>query len=238
MVEQSRQKQQRGGARKPQNRVYTEFNLYDFEQVRFEENLDVEPHQAEFPVEHGKLINYGNYIGEIKDQPFVAMCCEVEGIANKSKEMTGQDYMVVRVTLVNYEGEIVLDTLVRPQQGISLQKMSQHHGITETMYSQGNTFQSVKRFLEKVLKNKCLVGANVKDDIGLLGLSKQPSIDIGFSSKAATQPTPLKSLATQELNAYIDFKPQCSIIKARVAMALFKKKKAMYTEFIEGATPA
>lgn len=64
-----------------QNPVYTELNLYDFEQVRFPEYLEVEPAYPEFPMEYVKLINFGNFIGDIPEtEPYVAASIAFEKV--------------------------------------------------------------------------------------------------------------------------------------------------------------
>jgi len=209
--------------------------LYDFEQVRFEEYLEVQPYQPEYNIEHHKLINFGNFIGDIQEsEPFVAVSVACENVKQNQDFHVSQ--IVVRVTLVNYIGEIVLDTLIKPPRNLLLNSKSREHGLTPAIYLQGRAFGDVHKFITKILKNKILIGFNAKYIVDILNLKNQAYIDIGFQSKEAIKPTPLKIQSIEELNANLNYFPSCTIVDARVSMALFKKKRPMYMQFVEGVT--
>lgn len=188
-------------------------------------------------MENSKLINFGNFIGDVPEhEPYISVSLALESV--KPNQNFPNTQLAVRVTLVNYIGEIVLDTLVKPPKSIQLQSMAKIHGLTPAYYDQGRSFTDVQRFIQKVLKGKLLIGTNTRRQLELLNLKNQPFVDVGFQTKEAVKPTNLKRQAVEELNASLDYHPSCTIVDARIQMALFKKKKVMYSQFIEGATEA
>jgi len=133
-------------------------------------------------------------------------------------------------------GEIVLDTLIAPARSMELTSNIKSHGIPPALYSHGRRFIDVQNFLQKVLKDKLLIGATIRKHVDLFNLQNQSFVDVGYPSKDVEQTVPLKRQAIEEFNADLNYSPSCSIVDARIAMALFRKKKMMYMNFIENST--
>jgi len=89
----------------------------------------------------------------------------------------------VRVTLINYNGEIVLDTVISPPRSMELISNIKSHGIPSAVYTQGRRFKDVQNFLQRVLRNKLLIGVNVRKHVDLFNLQKQSFVDVGYPSK-------------------------------------------------------
>lgn len=82
----------------------------------------------------------------------------------------------IKVTLVDENGSLVLDTLIRPNVTIT-RSMFCIHGIKKVWLEDAPSIDAVKEHIEKITKNSIFVGHGIKHDLHVLGLTDVRYID-------------------------------------------------------------
>ncbi|KAL4476210.1 hypothetical protein ABPG74_009943 [Tetrahymena malaccensis] len=158
--------------------------------------------------------------------PIVAIDCEmVQCEASQKDGFPTQE--LARVSIVNYNGHVLLDTYVRPQKKIKnyLTKVS---GITFTHIKNAPTYPEVKNKIFDLLKDKIIVGHSVQHD--LTAIKFEPSKDNMTRDisnykelKQQGKKVSLKKMVKQELGITFQEGSHDSISDARAALLIYKK---------------
>lgn len=163
-----------------------------------------------------KISDVGKYIG---------LDCEMVGIGPD-----GYDHALARVSVVDFHGKQVYDSFVRPREKVTDWRTS-ITGITTKHMRTAREFYEVQQVIADLLKDRVLVGHDIRHDLAVLMLSHpthQVRDTARFSGyrKYGHGPKPaLRTLAREVLGVEIQGGVHSSIEDARVAMLLFRKKK-------------
>lgn len=182
-----------------------------------DEMLDVSPWDKHRPMSQHSLLNYGyKFEGPTE---FLAIDCEMEGVKSPYCDT------VVRVSIVNQYGGIVLDTLVKPLHLVN-QPRGAIHGIDQRDYKNAVDFKDVEDMVERLCRGRIVVGHSTIHDIIEFDMGEVTYVDV--SKYDSDKQKGLKTLAEEYLNANIQNHLHSSIIDARTAMALFLSKKGFF----------
>ncbi|KAJ1331806.1 RNA exonuclease 4 [Microdochium nivale] len=166
-----------------------------------------------------KISDVGKYIG---------LDCEMVGIGPD-----GYDHALARVSVVDFHGKQIYDSFVRPREKVMDWRTS-ITGITPKTVRDAREFDEVQRVVAELLKDRILVGHDLRHDLAVLMLSHptpQVRDTARFSGyrKYGHGPKPaLRVLAREVLGVEIQGGHHSSIEDARVAMLLFRKKKSEF----------
>lgn len=141
-----------------------------------------------------------------------------------------QDSALARVSVVNYDGDQLYDSYVRPKEQVTDWR-TQWSGITSKHMLTARPFEDVQKEIAKVLHGKILIGHAISNDLTALFLT-HPKRDIRDTSKhapfrrisAGSSPR-LKLLASELLGIEIQSGAHSSIEDARACMLLFRQDK-------------
>jgi RNA exonuclease 4 len=103
---------------------------------------------------------------------YFALKCEMVGIARTSEDVESQSSAVGRVTVVNWENQVVLDTFVQVPVPVSDFRTSTSGIVPADVYSsQAMSFAQVRATVERIITGKILIGHYVEANLAALGLS-------------------------------------------------------------------
>ncbi|KAI8645434.1 ribonuclease H-like domain-containing protein [Parasitella parasitica] len=158
---------------------------------------------------------------------YVAIDCEMVGVGPD-----GADSALARVSIVNYNGALLLDCYVKPQEKVTdyrtkVSGIEPHHLESEDAL----TFKEAQYKTEAIIRNRILVGHAVYNDLQALILS-HPALLIRDTSrykpfrKLAKGRTPgLKMLVKEVLGINIQSGSHSSVEDARFTIQLYKNVK-------------
>lgn len=156
---------------------------------------------------------------------YVAIDCEMVGIGSD-----GTHSVLARVSIVDFEGRVVLDEYVKPKQRVT-DFRTKVSGISHHHIKAGLSFEEVQKKVSDILKGKILIGHAVQNDLRVLLIS-HPHKDIRDTSrypefrKFSHGRTPsLKLLAKNILNKDIQDGSHCSVEDACTVMELYKSAR-------------
>lgn len=95
----------------------------------------------------------------------------------------GTEAEVIEVSIIDGNGKVLLDTLVKPVKSVPI-NATKIHGIDDSMLKNANTWPEIKEQFEQVIKGKTLLIYNADYDVRLL---KQTYEQYGLSTKALNQ---------------------------------------------------
>lgn len=155
--------------------------------------------------------------------PFVAMDCEMVGTG-----LNGCNSELARVSIVNGNGEVVLDEFVNPR-GYITDYRTRWSGITPRLIRKyGKPFEEIQQKVYDIIKNRIVIGHALQNDFSVLFLD-HPRSAIRDTSKYKPLSmmvgggTPsLKRLATEILGIDIQSGAHSSVEDSRACMALYK----------------
>jgi len=159
---------------------------------------------------------------------YLAIDCEMVGVGNG-----GHESALARVSVVDFHGKQVYDSYVRPQERVTDWR-THVSGIAPKHMAAAREFEEVQREVAGLLKDRILVGHDVKHDLQALVLDHSARLirdTAKFSGfkKYGNGPKPaLKTLAKELLGVEIQQGQHSSIEDARVAMLLFRKHKSAF----------
>jgi DNA polymerase III epsilon subunit-like protein len=109
------------------------------------------------------MLNQGNKRG--KETQVLALDCE--------RVKTNKGERLARVSIVNFYGNIVFDTLVKPcnhyAEEIEVEDYrEQITGIKAIDLDNAPTFKNIEPIIQKIVKNKTIVGHSLTDDFEIL----------------------------------------------------------------------
>jgi RNA exonuclease 4 len=169
-----------------------------------------------------------------KRDMYFALDCEMVGVGPG-----GLDSALARISMINWDNELVLDTYVRVQEKVTDYRTFVS-GIRQE-YIESNsamTLEEVQDTVSKMLRGKILIGHGLENDLKAIGIS-HPRCDIRDTTAyqpymRQTQirkgespvfcPRKLRDLAWEELGAQIQVmgKAHCPIEDATATMNLYK----------------
>lgn len=163
--------------------------------------------------------------GHRKDGKFVAMDCEFVGVG-----ADGMQNALARVSLVNYYGEVLLDTFVRPKERI-IDYRSEISGVRPEHMRTAADFSAVQLEVVRLLSEKIVVGHGLYNDFRVLMLShprrliRDTSKHRRFRAITKGMTPSLRRLAKDILGVQIHEGEHDSVDDARVAMLLYRSCK-------------
>ncbi|KAK1971028.1 exonuclease [Colletotrichum sublineola] len=157
---------------------------------------------------------------------YIAIDCEMVGVGQG-----GYESVLARVSIVDFHGRQVYDSYVRPQERVTDWR-SAVSGILPKHMRFARDFDEVQTDVARLLKDRILVGHDIKHDLDVLKLS-HPSKDVrdtsnypAFRQYGNGRKPALRRLAEEVLGVTIQSGAHSSIEDARVTMLLFRKHKS------------
>jgi RNA exonuclease 4 len=98
-------------------------------------------------------------------QTYIAMDCEMVGVGEG-----GRRSKLARVTLVNWNGEIVYDEFVKPTEEVTDYRTFASGVTAESLDEASLDIQTVRRQVIQLLESKILVGHALKNDLHALNI--------------------------------------------------------------------
>ncbi|KAL3907830.1 MAG: hypothetical protein SGILL_008711, partial [Bacillariaceae sp.] len=171
---------------------------------------------------------------------YVALDCEMVGTGQRGNRST-----VARVTVVAFDGSVVLDEMVRQEQEVT-DFRTFVSGITkEDLENATWTLAGIREKLQELLSDKILVGHALKNDLRALGISHpwyntrdtakyEQFMHVRFDD-GVFWPKKLKDLAKTRLNREIQQPgvPHCPREDAIAAMDLYKLVSKNWEKAVE-----
>ena len=173
---------------------------------------------------------------------YVAMDCEMVGIGEN-----GIASALARVSLVNWDGDILLDTYVKVNEPVTdLRANVSGISFCHIDGSSSNTmnFDEVAAKVQDIISNKILVGHGLKNDLRVLNIThpwesiRDTAKYEPFMKKDGNNmwiPRKLKELTMEKLGFRIqeEGKPHCSIVDAVAAMQLYQLVSKQWEKVID-----
>ncbi|KAG2188351.1 hypothetical protein INT44_001104 [Umbelopsis vinacea] len=157
---------------------------------------------------------------------YVAIDCEMVGVGPE-----GEESALARVSLVNYNGAVLMDDFVKPQERVTDFRTAVS-GVTPKHLVNAISFKEAQKKVAEIIKDRILVGHAVYNDLKALMLD-HPRILIRDTSrykpfrKHSKGRTPgLKLLVKEVLSISIQSGSHSSVEDARFTMLLYKKVKS------------
>ncbi|CAG8496059.1 13287_t:CDS:2 [Ambispora leptoticha] len=168
-------------------------------------------------------------------QNILAIDCEMVGVGKNGKKSA-----LARVSVVDFEGNVVIDTFVKPDQVVTDYRTFVS-GVTKESLVNARDFKSVQNEVRRILHGKYVIGHSVFFDFQALKfthprrLTRDTSLYEGFINRCPhPYRTPsLKQLAAIILNERIQEGEHDSIEDAKTAMKLYRKVEQEWEEWIE-----
>lgn len=175
---------------------------------------------------------------------YVALDCEFVGVGPG-----GYESALARVSLVDYNNAILLDTYVKVDEPVTdyrtfVSGIKEEHIIADTAMD----YEKCVKLVAKMLKGKILVGHALKNDLDVLKLTHpwhdtrdtakyDPFMKKAKKNAPSTMPRPrkLKDLALTKLNREIQKvgESHCSIEDAIAALDLYKKARSKWEDVMD-----
>ncbi|KJZ79424.1 RNA exonuclease 4 [Hirsutella minnesotensis 3608] len=170
-------------------------------------------------------INHGLSAG-IDLGKYVAMDCEMVGVGPG-----GHESALARVSLVDFHGRQIYDSFVKPREKVTDWRTAVS-GVSPKEMRFARDFDEVQRQVTDIVKDRVLIGHDIKHDLSALMLSHPPR-DIRDTAKYPSfrqygngRKPALRVLARQLLAVDVQDGAHSSIEDARVTMLLFRKHKS------------
>ncbi|KAL4896237.1 Nop53-domain-containing protein [Aspergillus ambiguus] len=176
-----------------------------------------EPKTAKANEGRSKTVELGKY---------VAMDCEMVGVGPNPDH----DSALARVSIVNFNGEQVYDSFVRPKEMVTDWR-THVSGILPRHMAEARTLEQVQKEVAEIIDGRILVGHALRNDLDALLLS-HPKRDIRDTSKyppyrkvAGGGSPRLKVLASEFLGLDIQGGAHSSVEDAKATMLLYRRDK-------------
>ncbi|KAI9163763.1 RNA exonuclease 4 [Paramyrothecium foliicola] len=172
-------------------------------------------------------INHGLTQG-LEIGKYVAMDCEMVGVGPG-----GYESALARVSIVDFHGRQVYDSYVKSKEVVTDWRTAVS-GISRKEMRFARDFEEVQQEIYNILKDRVLIGHDIKHDLAALMLSHPPR-DIrdtakfpGFKKYGHGRKPALRNLAREILGVEVQSGAHSSIEDARVTMLLFRKHKSAF----------
>lgn len=157
---------------------------------------------------------------------FIAIDCEFVGVG-----LEGKEDALARVSLVNYNGYVIMDEYVRPRERV-VDWRTWVSGIESKHMGIAIDYKEAQQKIADLLQDRILVGHAVAHDLSALALKhpksmiRDTSLFTPFRKEYAKGKTPsLKKLAKNVLDVDIQEAEHSSVEDAKIAMLLYKSRK-------------
>ncbi|XP_039965862.1 RNA exonuclease 4 [Bactrocera tryoni] len=165
---------------------------------------------------------------------YVAIDCEMVGVGHN-----GQDDMLARVSIVNKQGEVLLDKFVKPWIKVTDYRTSVS-GIRPKDIENGEDFHLVQDEVVELLQGKILVGHAIRNDLAVLHI-KHPYKNIRDTARykplcrlVSNGRTPsLKLLSQAILGMEIQIGEHNSVEDARAAMKIYNCLSGDWEKYVQ-----
>ncbi|RFU73984.1 rna exonuclease 4 [Trichoderma arundinaceum] len=170
-------------------------------------------------VNHG--LSSGLEIGK-----YVAIDCEMVGVGPG-----GHESALARISIVDFHGRQVYDSYVKPKERVTNWRTAVS-GISQKEMRFARDFDEVQNEVNTILKDRILIGHDIKHDLDALKLSHSPrnirdtAKYPAFKKYGNGRKPALKILAKEILGIEIQSGPHSSTEDARATMLLFRKHKS------------
>jgi RNA exonuclease 4 len=169
-----------------------------------------------------------------KNDIYFAMDCEMVGVGKE-----GLDSAVARITIVNWENKVVLDTYVKVPVPVTDYRTYVSGIVAQDIESdKALSFTEARDTVTDIIRGKILIGHGLENDLGALGLT-HPASDVrdtacyapymhkivdSQSGALVVRPRKLRDLTREKLGREIQLpgSPHCPIDDAVAAMDLYK----------------
>lgn len=172
-------------------------------------------------------VNHGLSAG-IELGKYVAMDCEMVGVGSGAHESA-----LARVSLVDFHGRQIYDSFVKPRERVTDWRTAVS-GVSQKEMRFARDFEEVQKQVSDMIKDRVLVGHDIKHDMEAMMLSHPPR-DIrdtakhaGFRRFGNGRKPALRILARELLGVEVQDGSHSSIEDARVTMLLFRKHKSEF----------
>ncbi|PKY05893.1 hypothetical protein P168DRAFT_266700 [Aspergillus campestris IBT 28561] len=160
---------------------------------------------------------------------YIAMDCEMVGVGPNPDSAS----VLARVSIVNYNGEQIYDSFVRPKEMVTDWR-THVSGILPKHMVDARTLEHVQKEVTEILDGRILVGHALSNDLYALMLS-HPKRDIRDTSKhvpyrkvAGGGSPRLKVLASEFLGLNIQDGAHSSVEDAKATMLLYRRDKDVF----------
>lgn len=165
--------------------------------------------------------------GDFSETHIVALDCEMVGVGEG-----GVRSALARVSIVNYYGNVLLDTFVKVIEKV-IDYRTQYSGVRPSDLRDAPTFHEVQKQVAKILEGKTVVGHALKNDFQVL-LLKHPRSMMRDTARfkplcvkrrdgSRGRPRPLRHLAKEYLGFQIQGGEHSSVDDARATLYLYHK---------------
>jgi RNA exonuclease 4 len=156
---------------------------------------------------------------------YLALDCEMVGTySGKSRSLVQQQSSLARVSIVDYELQTVLDLYVKPKDYIvdyrtPVSGIKPHHILRH-----GVEFEEAQRKVYDLIKDRTIIGHDIKHDLSALKLKHFQLIDTQklYHQRTGMKKAGLKKLAKELLGIKIQDGMHCSVEDAKITMSIFK----------------
>lgn len=145
--------------------------------------------------------------------------------------LTKKGERLARVTIVNFFGNIVFDTLIKPWSKV-YDYREKITGIKPMDMKHAPSYPKTMPLIKKILNDKVIVGHSLEEDFKIMDLDEEGFVceirDIAEFSRFKRkfpklgEKRKLKELAKEFLNADVQEGHHSSVIDARIALALYR----------------
>lgn len=169
----------------------------------------------------------------------VALDCEMVGVGRN-----GERSSVARVTVVDWEGNALIDTYVIQKQAVTDYRTFVSGITKDNLDGATSTLEQCREQISRLLYNRILVGHGLKNDLDVLGitqpwwLTRDTATYLPFMKKRVNNlvwwPRKLKELACEKLKREIQVfgKPHCPFEDAMAALDLYKTVQSQWEQEI------
>lgn len=160
---------------------------------------------------------------------YIAIDCEFVGSGFKgSKSELG------RVSIVNYHGNIIYDTYVRPSRPVTDYR-TKYSGLRPGDIRNGVSFETARSEVLRIIEGRVLVGHSIQNDLSVLQIHHDDIRDTSqlpeFKEINGGQKPSLRFLADVVLDRDIQDGEHSSVEDAICTMLLYRSRKRNFDEF-------
>ncbi|KAK1254436.1 hypothetical protein MKX08_008431 [Trichoderma sp. CBMAI-0020] len=170
-------------------------------------------------------VNHGLTSG-VEIGKYVAIDCEMVGVGPG-----GHESALARISAVDFHGRQIYDSYVKPVERVTNWRTAVS-GISQKEMRFAREFSEVQKEINDIIKDRILIGHDIKHDLEALKLSHSPrnirdtAKYPAFKKYGHGRKPALKVLAREILGFEIQIGPHSSTEDARATMLLFRKHKS------------
>ncbi|XP_072019782.1 LOW QUALITY PROTEIN: apoptosis-enhancing nuclease-like [Amphiura filiformis] len=172
----------------------------------------------------------------------VAIDCEMVGTGDR-----GSVSALGRCSIVDYDGEVVYDKYVKPDSPITDYRTPWSGIAEEHITNHAIPFEQAKQNISQILKDKIVIGHDLRNDFRVLQL-EHPQDDIRDTSSyrglrymagldGKKRSVGLKAMTNRLIRKQIQKGPHCSVEDARAAMSLYRLVDKQWEEDAKSLYP-